>query len=664
MRLLIDSTEISRIAETFRGVSTQLVGATRTVRNDTWSQHLNGRDLTIRASAEASAHAANSMESTATVLGGQATELMRLADVVRADSEDRAPITTIPVTRWVGGRCVLPKNLPLTPRPGVPVQRKPRFIDCIMEPLETAKDSLRTVPDWTLAGTQTGSGVATTDGDGGQPAPTVVERVQAALPPPPKKKKKGLFGRIFGGIGKFFKNIWSKIKSVVKGLWTKLKETLKGIWTALKNLDFKTILKWVVTIGATYFFPPLATALKVYQAGSSVVRIAKNGIRGLGDIIGLVGGVTGVLSGVGAVGGSLGAAATRLGNGITTTFTKITDGARSVLAKVTGAIGRVGTAVGGTISRVSTGALGAVGRFVGGAISTVSNAVTSAQTWVGERFDAIGGLIGRGASVLRSVVGGVAGAGGTTPTFGGFVRFLAHDAINRGERLLTTGWNGLRTATVDGIGSIGSTITGPLKLVQDAVNDPVGAAVKQAVRRATNNGAALAALTKRVEQLKAWEKQLAEAPEKLQAWKNYWVLREKYYDDVSKGIAAVPPAEPEFDLSPPRAAAPALTDPTPVMPVEPVEPADPTVPGDPAVPGDLAVPDDTATPVAPVPPDETPVDPLPGLDIPDSITVPRPAHVWGPFDIPTTTLPSWLRTVIDTTSPSNTSGVARLVSAA
>jgi hypothetical protein len=341
MRLLIDADQIGTLADKFRGVSMQLLNAAQTVRNDAWSVELSDRDSKVKTATEVTARVATKYEAHAGSLDTQANELKQIESLVRGDHGDQTVLTPVPATNWGAA----PTVAPLAPLVTVPVSSPRLLTDGIMSGdittvMPNAVAALQSIPTW-ITPTST----------------TVVEQVRAQLPeemlPTKPKKKKGLFGRIFGAIGGFFKKLWNSVKKLASKLWKTLENTLKGVWLALKNMSFKQLLLLGGTL-ALQFIPGLGQAVagavfgaanaarvvtianaayRVYTAGRTVYTAVTQGVHGIAGFIGLAGGVAGALGSVGTLGQTIGGAAarvgafaTRVGEGITRVTNFVSSG--------------------------------------------------------------------------------------------------------------------------------------------------------------------------------------------------------------------------------------------------------------------------------------------------------------------------------------------------
>jgi hypothetical protein len=465
MKLLIDADQIGRLAETFRGVSANLLSAAQTVRNDAWATELNSNDAKVKVATptETTTRVATKFQTHAGTLESQSQELRKVEELVRGDHVEQCSLKKVPPSTWRPVRvCTMP--------PLVTVQKRSvrSLTDGIVgvDPIEVAPravSSLRTVTNWSVP---TSSGL--------------VDQVQAALPeeilPTKPKKKKGLFGRIFSAIGSFFKKLWNAVKSIAKKLWKVLQNTLVGIWNALKHMSFKQLLLLAGTL-ALQFIPGLgqaaagalfgaanaarvvtiaSTAYRVVSAGRAIYQVAAHGIHGLGDILSIAGSASGVLRGIGQVGGSIGRFASTAGAHLESAVNWVSGGGMftAVSRTLGGIVTRFVDFIGGIVPK--TGPLADVFRTIGRTgrdviawikdkVRAVGKIFTDARDWVNK-------TIGDLKAKFRSVVDGIADSLGQHNTeLRSFLHTLVDQSIVEGRLTIHSLWTDIRTIVSDGI---------------------------------------------------------------------------------------------------------------------------------------------------------------------------------------------------------------------
>jgi hypothetical protein len=471
MRLLIDADQIGTLADKFRGVSMQLLNAAQTVRNDAWSVELSDRDSKVKTATEVTARVATKYEAHAGSLDTQANELKQIESLVRGDHGDQTVLTPVPATNWGAA----PTVAPLAPLVTVPVSSPRLLTDGIMSGdittvMPNAVAALQSIPTW-ITPTST----------------TVVEQVRAQLPeemlPTKPKKKKGLFGRIFGAIGGFFKKLWNSVKKLASKLWKTLENTLKGVWLALKNMSFKQLLLLGGTL-ALQFIPGLGQAVagavfgaanaarvvtianaayRVYTAGRTVYTAVTQGVHGIAGFIGLAGGVAGALGSVGTLGQTIGGAAarvgafaTRVGEGITRVtnfvssggiFRVVSEQLGGVVQRVTGAIGRIlpGTGPLADVFRVIGTTARNVVDWVKNTIKGVGKVITDARDWVNKTLADV-------KAKYRSVMDGLLKSiGQVSPKLAELITTGIDAKINAGLLTVTSVWDDVRNAVTEEI---------------------------------------------------------------------------------------------------------------------------------------------------------------------------------------------------------------------
>jgi hypothetical protein len=473
MRLLIDADQISTLADRFRGVSMQLLNTAQTVRNDAWSAELSSRDTKVKTATEVTSRVATKYEAHASSLDSQANELRQIESLVRGDHGDQAVLTAVAPNNWG----TTPRIAPLQPLVTIPTPTIRSITDAMvpvdpMMVMPNAVAALQSIPNWI---TPTSS--------------TVVQQVQAQLPeemlPVKPKKKKGLFGRIFGAIGNFFKSLWNAVKKIAKKLWKTLETTLKGVWLALKNMSFKKLLLLAGTL-ALQFIPGLgqaaaglifgaanaarvvsiaSAAYNVVNAGRAAYAVVTRGIHGIGDVFGIIGGVSGALGSIGTLGQSIGGVAARVGAfatraaaGLASVTTAFSTAANSVLGAVSQGIstvlGRVGSFISSIVPR--TGPLADVLRVIGRTAASVADWVKDTVKGVGRVITDVRDWVNKTVEDVRakfqSVVDGLAGSiAQSNPAMGTFVRTLIDRKITEGVIKITTVWDDIRKIVDDGI---------------------------------------------------------------------------------------------------------------------------------------------------------------------------------------------------------------------
>jgi hypothetical protein len=471
MRLLIDADQIGTLADKFRGVSMQLLNAAQTVRNDAWSVELSDRDSKVKTATEVTTRVATKYEAHAGSLDTQANELKQIESLVRGDHGDQTVLTSVPATNWG----TAPTIRPLSPLVTVPVSRPRLLTDGIISGdittvMPNAVAALQSIPTWITP-----------------TATTVVEQVRAQLPeemlPTKPKKKKGLFGRIFGAIGGFFKKLWSSVKKLASKLWKTLENTLKGVWLALKNMSFKQLLLLGGTL-ALQFIPGLGQAVagavfgaanaarvvtianaayRVYTAGRTVYTAVTQGVHGIAGFIGLAGGVAGALGSVGTLGQTIGGAAarvgafaTRVGEGITRVTNFVSSG--GIFRVVSEQLGGVVQQVTGAIGRIlpSTGPLADVFRVIGNTarnvvdwvkttIKGVGKVITDARDWINKTLADV-------KAKYRSVMDGLLKSiGQVSPKLAELITTGIDAKINAGLLTVTSVWDDVRKAVTEEI---------------------------------------------------------------------------------------------------------------------------------------------------------------------------------------------------------------------
>ncbi len=510
MRLLIDADEIGRLAETFRGVSMNLLNAAQTVRSDAWVAELSPQDVKVRGAAEVTSRVATKYEDHAAQLDTQAKELKQVESIVRGDHGEPGALAAIPITSWqVSTTQIAPlPNIVTVPTP------LPSNLTQMMTPIDPASvmpnaaSSMQAGLNWTAPVTS-----------------TVVSVQQAIAELAPPKKKKGLFGRIFSAIGNFFKNLWGKIKSIAKSLWTTLQNTLKKVWDALKHMSFKKLLLLAGGL-ALQFIPGLGqvvagalfngasaifgavnaarvitianAAYRTFNFGKSVVNVVKHGIHGLTDVLGLVGGATSVLHGVGQLGGRVAAFAERAATSIEHVRTTIGDAANGVLKSVSTALGSVAERAVDFISGLipNSGPLADVFRVVGrsaqtvidwvkGAVNGVGAVIRDAKKWVNKTAEQIQAKFDSVIQGLRSSIGQ------QNPAMGDYVKKVLENAVNKGLLVVTSTWDELRSIIKDGIEQ-GLKIVAPVQVllsggIASATNRFVSSTIDGRIRSAVLN---------------------------------------------------------------------------------------------------------------------------------------------------------------------------------
>jgi phage-related protein len=588
MRLLIDANEISQVAESFRGISSRLVDATKAVRSDAWTKELSSRDLTIRATAEATATSASQIEQHAQLLTEKSTDLDKLANIVRADADGSAPIATL------GGSAF---SIPRPRITAVPIAS----VAGTEENLEAARNNLTQVMTPSTPTPEVLSSITTVPTWTAPPpdpnATPVVDQVTQALPeevlPPKPKKKKGFFGKLFSAIGDWFKKIWGKIKAMLSKMWEGLKGVFKKIWTALKNMKFSTFLK-IVAIAALSWtgLPALAgawlgagaatavtaiqTGYQIYSAGRAVYTAATRGIHSLGDVLGLVSAGTGFLRGVGQIGGAIGNAALSAANTISSGFSAISAGASSILNTVTTAIGNIPGAIGDFVGRLlpAAGSLGTIGQ-------TFANAATTAVGWVRDVFTSAGrivnGVFERIEAPFRNVRGtidrvidGLSTSVGqsTNPTLGGLFRHILTQAADQGRMLVTSSWDEIKGIITGGLSDLQNVVTGPLNTVAGVGTGTTGAS--ELVAGLVRNSDLFRRITGAVESVNTINGQIAAIPGQIQATGQQWA---NHLENARRVLAGLPPLGPNEN-------APLRPGPVPTPPPlpNPVRPPVPVVP--------------------------------------------------------------------------------------
>ena len=471
MRLLIDADQIGTLADRFRGVSMQLLNAAQTVRNDAWSAELSDRDTKLKTATEVTTRVATKYEAHAGSLDTQANELKQIESLVRGDHGDQTVLTPVPATNWG----TAPTITPLQPLVTVPTPIIRSITDSLvpvdpMLVMPNAVAALQAIPSW-ITPTST----------------SVVAQVTAQLPeeilPTKPKKKKGLFGRIFGAIGGFFKKLWNSVKKIASNLWKSLQNTLKGVWQALKNMSFKQLLLLGGTL-ALQFIPGLGQAVagavfgaanaarvvtianaayRVYNAGRAVYTTVTQGVRGIAGFIGLAGGVSGALSSIGTLGQTIGGAAarvgafaTRVGEGITRVTNFVSSGGifRVVSQQLGGVVQRVAGAIGSIIP--ATGPLADVLRVIGRtatsivdwvktAVKGVGKVITDARNWVNKSLADV-------KAKYRSVMDGLTKSiGQISPKLAELIKTGIDKKISEGLLTVTSVWDDVRKAVTEEI---------------------------------------------------------------------------------------------------------------------------------------------------------------------------------------------------------------------
>jgi hypothetical protein len=484
MRLLIDADQIGTLADRFRGVSMQLLNAAQTVRNDAWSAELSDRDTKLKTATEVTTRVATKYEAHAGSLDTQANELKQIESLVRGDHGDQTVLTPVPPTNWG----TAPTITPLQPLVTVPTPIIRSITDSLvpvdpMQVMPNAVAALRAIPSWI---TPTSTSVV---------AQVTAQLPEEILPIKPKKKKKGLFGRIFGAIGGFFKKLWNSVKKIASNLWKSLQNTLKGVWQALKNMSFKQLLLLGGTL-ALQFIPGLGQAVagavfgaanaarvvtianaayRVYNAGRAVYTTVTQGVRGIAGFIGLAGGVSGALSSIGTLGQTIGGAAARVGAfatrvsaGITSVTNFVSSGGifRVVSEQLGGVVQRVAGAIGSIIP--ATGPLADVFRVIGNTarnvvdwvkttIKGVGKVITDARDWVNKT---LADVKAKYRSVMDDLLKSI---GQVSPKLAELIKTGIDTRINAGLLTVTSVWDDVRNAVT-------AEITKALEIVR-----PVGA---------------------------------------------------------------------------------------------------------------------------------------------------------------------------------------------